>query len=505
MDGKIKADSSFIKLTNIGKSFTGVRALDGIDLEIKPGKIYCLMGENGCGKSTLIKIISGVYAPDEGKIELDGRPIKHMTPKEAIKRGIEVIYQDFSVFPNLTVAENIAINTEITKKRKVVNWKRIYMQAQLALDKLGIALPLDETVGHLSVANRQLIAISRAISHDARLLIMDEPTTALTKCEVDALFTVVKRLNESGISIIFVSHKLDEVMQLSQEIVIMRNGKKVASGGISDFTKEEIIYHMTGRRLTNTSYGIPKSKSSNTTLEVRHITQKGGFTDISFCIKECEIVGITGLLGSGRTALANALFGIHKIDSGEILLGGRKVKLCNVRSAVSNGIAYVPEDRLTEGLFLNQPVNKNIAVTVLDKISNKIGMLKDASMKNMAMQWIDTLHIKTASDELLVHSLSGGNQQKVVIAKWLAINPKVLILNGPTVGVDIGAKTDIIEMIKSLARKGMSIILVSDDVSEIMMCCSRILIMRSGRIMEEIITDDITEPELYAKIRAQEG
>ena len=500
----MNTDSSFIKLTNIGKSFAGVVALTGIDLEIRPGKIYCLMGENGCGKSTLIKIISGVYAPDQGKIELDGKLVKHMTPKEAIKNGIEVIYQDFSVFPNLTVAENISVNTEITQKRKAVNWKRIYRQAQLALDKLGITLPLDETVERLSVANRQLIAISRAIAHDARLLIMDEPTTALTKREVDALFAVVKRLNASGISIIFVSHKLDEVMQLSQEIVIMRNGEKVADGSISDFTKEDIIYHMTGRRLDSTSYGGPQSAGAKTTLEVKHITQKGGFTDVSFGIKECEIVGITGLLGSGRTALANALFGIHKIDSGEILLEGKKVKLGSVRSAVSNGIAYVPEDRLTEGLFLSQPIGKNIAVTVLDKISNRIGMLKASSIKALALQWIETLHIKTSSDELLAHSLSGGNQQKVVIAKWLAIEPKVLILNGPTVGVDIGAKTDIIEMVKSLARQGMSIILVSDDVSEIMMCCNRILLMRSGRITEEILTDHITEPELYAKIRAQE-
>ncbi|MDE7286580.1 MAG: sugar ABC transporter ATP-binding protein, partial [Lachnospiraceae bacterium] len=314
----------------------------------------------------------------------------------------------------------------------------------------------------------------------------------------------IEGLKRKGISLIFVSHKLDEVMQLSQEIVIMRNGEKVADGGISDFTKEDIIYHMTGRRLSSTSYEGPQSAGAKTTLEVKHITQRGGFTDVSFGIKECEIVGITGLLGSGRTALANALFGIHKIDSGEILLEGKKVKLGSVRSAVSNGIAYVPEDRLTEGLFLSQPIGKNIAVTVLDKISNRIGILKASSIKALALQWIETLHIKTSSDELLAHSLSGGNQQKVVIAKWLAIEPKVLILNGPTVGVDIGAKTDIIEMVKSLARQGMSIILVSDDVSEIMMCCNRILLMRGGRITEEILTDHITEPELYAKIRAQE-
>lgn len=500
----VRTDSPFIRLSNISKSFAGIKALNGIDLEIKPGRIYCLMGENGCGKSTLIKIISGVYAPDEGEIELDGKMMKHMTPKEAMKKGIEVIYQDFSVFPNLTVAENISMNTEMTRKTKIVNWKRIHSQAQLAMDKLGIALPLDETVEHLSVANRQLIAISRAISHDAKLLIMDEPTTALTKCEVDALFEIVKRLNESGISIIFVSHKLDEVMQLSQEIVIMRNGEKVADGNMTDFTKDKIIYFMTGRKLTNTSYRIPQNVNSKITLEVKHITQKGGFSDISFSIKENEIVGITGLLGSGRTALANALFGISRIDSGEILLDGKRIRLRNVRNAVLNGIAYVPEDRLTEGLFLNQPINQNIAVTVLDKLSNKIGLVKSASIRNMSLEWIKRLHVKTESDELSVHFLSGGNQQKVVLAKWLAINPKILILNGPTVGVDIGAKTDIIEMIKSLAREGMSIILVSDDVSEIMMCCNRIMIMRSGRITEEVMAENINETELYNKIRVQE-
>ncbi|MCU6735695.1 sugar ABC transporter ATP-binding protein [Diplocloster agilis] len=494
----------FIRLRNISKSFAGVKALKNIGLEICPGEIHCLIGENGCGKSTLIKIISGVYAPDSGTIELDGRLIKHMTPKEAMKNGIEVIYQDFSVFPNLTVAENISLNTQITEKQKVVNWNKIRVQAQAALDKIGVSIPLYETVEHLSVANRQLIAISRAIAHNARLLIMDEPTTALTQREVDALFQVVCGLNKEGISVIFVSHKLDEVMQLSQKIMIIRNGETAAEGNIEDFTKEKIIYYMTGRELAGTSYEVPAGSQAKTVLKVDNISQKGGFHNVSFELREHEIIGVTGLLGSGRTALANALFGIHRIDSGEIHMDGKKIKLRNVRSAVKSGIAYVPEDRLTEGLFLEQSIGRNLTITVLDKLKKKSGALDRAKGKSISQYWIEKLHIKTASEELPARALSGGNQQKIVIAKWLAKQPKVLILNGPTVGVDIAAKTDIIELIKSLAQDNMSILLVSDDVSEIMMCCNRVMLMKNGRITEEFKTSDITEKMLYEKVRMQE-
>lgn len=498
-------DRPILKLTGISKSFSGVNALKNICLEIYPGTIYCLVGENGCGKSTLIKIISGVYSSDSGTIELDGREVKRMTPQEAVNSGIEVIYQDFSVFPNLTVAENIVLNTEIAERRKLVDWKRVTKLARSTLDRIGVDIPLDVAVETLPVASRQLIAISRAIAHNARLLIMDEPTATLTKKEVDALFAVVQGLNQSGISVIFVSHKLDEVMHLSQRIIVLRNGEQVAEGESSSFTKERLIYCMTGRHIAKDDIrSIPKEDAS-VVLSVRNISQSGGFSNISFNLKKHETVGITGLLGSGRTALANALFGIRQIDSGQILINGQEVRLKNVRSAVRKKIAYVPEDRLTEGLFLDQSIDRNIVITVLDKIKTKRGSIDRRRAKSLSASWIDKLRIKAQSGGQPAKTLSGGNQQKIVIAKWLATNPQVLILNGPTVGVDIGAKTDIIRLIRSLAEEGMSIILASDDVSEIMACCDRILIMSKGYIVKEVKTSEINEQELNEMIRGNEA
>ena len=377
-------DRPILKLTGISKSFSGVKVLNNISLEILPGTIYCLAGENGCGKSTLIKIISGVYSADAGTIELDGRMVKRMTPQEAMNGGIEVIYQDFSVFPNLTVAENIVLNTEITERRKLVNWKSVTEQAQAALDKIGVKIPLDAMVETLPVASRQLIAISRALAHNVRILIMDEPTTALTKKEVDALFSVVKGLNRSGISVIFVSHKMDEVMQLSHRIIVIRNGEQVAEGESSSFSKERLVYCMTGRHISQGINSPTPREEAPVVLRVQDISQKGGFNNISFDLKKHEIIGITGLLGSGRTALANALFGIRKIDSGKILLDDQEIHLKNVRSAVRHGIAYVPEDRLTEGLFLDQSIDLNIVITVLNKIKTKIGSIDHRRVKSFS-------------------------------------------------------------------------------------------------------------------------
>ena len=497
-------DRPILKLTGISKSFSGVKVLNNISLEILPGTIYCLAGENGCGKSTLIKIISGVYSADAGTIELDGRMVKRMTPQEAMNGGIEVIYQDFSVFPNLTVAENIVLNTEITERRKLVNWKSVTEQAQAALDKIGVKIPLDAMVETLPVASRQLIAISRALAHNVRILIMDEPTTALTKKEVDALFSVVKGLNRSGISVIFVSHKMDEVMQLSHRIIVIRNGEQVAEGESSSFSKERLVYCMTGRHISQGINSPTPREEAPVVLRVQDISQKGGFNNISFDLKKHEIIGITGLLGSGRTALANALFGIRKIDSGKILLDDQEIHLKNVRSAVRHGIAYVPEDRLTEGLFLDQSIDLNIVITVLNKIKTKIGSIDHRRVKSFSADWINALHIKGQTGAQPARTLSGGNQQKIVIAKWLATDPKVLILNGPTAGVDIGAKTDIIQLIRSLAEDGMSIILASDDVSEILACCDRIFIMSNGRIVKQVKTDETSERELNEMIRGKE-
>lgn len=493
--------SALIKLTNINKSFVGVHALKDVDLEIRQGEICCFAGENGSGKSTLIKVISGVYAPDSGQIEIGGKAYRKLSPREAIDHGIEVIYQDFSVFPNLTVAENVAINTEIMEKRKFVNWKQVYKLAEQALNKINVKMDLNRQVESLSVAERQLVAISRAICHDAKIIIMDEPTTSLTQNEVKSLFNVINELKKDGISVIFVSHKLDEVMQISERVFVFRNGEKVVEGGIEEFDKDKIIYHMTGRSIPNSSYRFEEKESGGLLLEAENLTQKGGFTDVSFTLRKGEILGITGLLGSGRTVLANALFGVNPVDSGTLKIEGKPVRLKSIRDAVALKLAYVPEDRLTEGLFLEQPVNKNTVVTVKDKIVGSLGLLDNRKINDLFEHWKKRLSIKAPDGNVPAKALSGGNQQKVVLSKWLATEPRILILNGPTVGVDIGAKTDILDLVKQLAGQGMGILLVSDDTSELLSGCNRILVMKNGRISAEIQSDSVTQQQLNDMIR----
>ncbi|MDK2799343.1 MAG: simple sugar transport system ATP-binding protein [Clostridiales bacterium] len=490
-----------IKVTNVSKSFAGVQALKNIDLTIKRGEIRCLAGENGCGKSTLIKIISGAHVPDEGDIEINGKHYKRLHPIEAIREGIQVIYQDFSIFPNLTAAENIALNSELAKNRRFVNWKRVKSIAKEAIRKIDVNIDLDAKVENLSVADKQLIAISRALLQNAKLIIMDEPTTALTQKEVNALFKVVKSLQQKGISILFVSHKLDEVFDLAEKITILRNGQNVIDGDTSQFDKEKFVYYMTGRKISESHYEL-QQESNQCLLKVEKLSQKGSFYDISFDLYSGEILGITGLLGSGRTELAMALFGLNPADSGRIYVEDRLTEIKTVQDAIKNRIAYVPEDRLTEGLFLQQSIGRNIIISTVEKLLNKYKLIDSEKMNIQINHWVKELNIATPSTHLPVQALSGGNQQRVVLAKWLATNPKILILNGPTVGVDIGSKTDIHQIIRELAQQGVGVIVISDDIPELLHNCNRILIMRKGRIVGEFGGKSITEKELAHQLSA---
>ena len=340
-----------LRAVDIHKYFAGVRALDGVTLEIKPGEIHCLAGENGCGKSTLIKIISGVYQRDSGTIEFDGEKLDKITPIEAISRGIQVIYQDFSIFPNLTVMENLAINSQLAENRKIVNWKKMRKIAEEAVAKIGFKVDLDATLGNLSVAEKQMVAICRALMFNARLIIMDEPTTALTKKEVKALFKIILQLKAQGIAILFVSHKLDEVFEISERFTIFRSGKLIKTGSTSELDDKKFSYYMTGRDFDVKSF-VPKKITKEPILEVKNLTLDGAFKDISFSVKGGEILGITGLLDSGRTELALSIFGLEPATSGEIRVRGKAVKITSPQIAIENKIGYVPEDRLSEGLFL---------------------------------------------------------------------------------------------------------------------------------------------------------
>ena len=491
----------FIKLRGICKSFAGVQALQNIDMEIYEGETRCLAGENGGGKSTLIKVISGFYTPDSGAIEIGGKHYRRLTPQQAIREGIQIIYQDFSVFPNLTVAENIALNSERMEQKRFVNWVKVRRKAQQALEMINIELDLDAKVGDLSVASRQLVAICRALLQDARLLVMDEPTTALTRNEVESLFRVIKGLQQKGIAILFVSHKLEEVFEICDQLTILRNGRKVVEGAMKNFDREKFIYHMTGRTIESCRYKQPQC-TGEPLLKAENIGITDLFANISFELYKGEILGITGLLGSGRSELARALFGLEKLTSGEIYLEGRQLKASCVRDIIRQGISYVPEDRLTEGLFLPHTISSNITAATIDQNLNRFGFLDQRQIESAANAWIEEMKIVTPSCHLPVQALSGGNQQKVVLAKWLGNNPKVLILNSPTVGVDIGAKADIQAYTRQLAAQGIGVILISDDIPEIMQTCNRVLVMRKGRIVGRYTEDELDEASLSRKLSA---
>lgn len=489
-----------LEMSGICKSFAGVKALDHVDFRVRPGKVMCLAGENGCGKSTLVKIISGVYTKDEGHVTFDGQPITKITPAEATKLGIQVIYQDLSILPNLTVRENLAINSEITAGRKIVNKKRWDETAKEALSKIGYQIDLDAKMGTLSVADKQLVAICRAMLFDAKLIIMDEPTTALTKKEVDALFTTVRQLKDSGIAIMFISHKTEEIFEISDDVCIMRNGKNVYGGPTAELTPKEFTYYMTGRELTDERF-VPKNVSKDPVLKVDHLSLKNKFQDVSFELRKGEILGVTGLLGSGRTELALSLFGLEKPQSGTITLNGEPVRISSPIKAQKLKIGYVPEDRLTEGLCLQQPIADNITLSSLKRLAGALGFLKHQDLVDDANIWKDKFSIKTDDVRKFASTLSGGNQQKIVLSKWLSNDLDILILNGPTVGVDVGAKQDIHALVHELANEGLAVMIISDDLSEVVVNCSRVIVMKDGSIVGEMAGDEITESSILDIIR----
>jgi simple sugar transport system ATP-binding protein len=494
--GIFKMAETFLSVRGISKSFAGVQALENVDLSIHRGEVACLVGENGSGKSTFIKIICGVYAPDQGEIIINNRRYPRLRPIDSIREGIQVIFQDFSLFPNLTVAENIALNQQLARGKRLVNWREVRAIARNALERIEIDLPLDALVGEMSVANKQLIAISRAMLQNAQLIVMDEPTTALTRREVDVLYRVVQGLQEQGVAVLFVSHKLNEVQALAQRVIIFRNGSKVMDTDASQLTQAQIVQAMTGHDVEDSRYEFTPAGGSTPLLRLSGLTRTGSFSDISFEMQTGEIVGITGLLGSGRTELALALFGVQPADSGTIEIDGTPVTIHSIQDATRHGIGYVPEDRLTEGLFLEQSIGNNIIVRTLRGLLNRVGLLDAVKQHRAVHTWVDQLRIKTSDPLLPVKSLSGGNQQRVVIAKWLASLPRLLILNGPTVGVDIGSKAEIHAIIKALARQNMVIIVISDDIPELFQVCNRIILLQRGRIARQFHTRDITEDEL---------
>lgn len=488
----------FLQLKHIDKSFSGVHALRDVSMKIMRGRIHCLVGENGCGKSTLIKVTSGVYQPDAGAIVLNGKEYTQIQPITAIREGIQVIYQDFSLFPNLTVAENIALNEAVASGQQLVSWRRVRQVAADALAQIDVTLPLNALVSDVSVANKQLIAISKALRQNAQLIIMDEPTSALTEREVRRLFEVIHKLQAKGIAFLFVSHKLNEVLAISETVYVMRNGRMISTGDVDEYDQQRLTFEMTGQEFAQKTYEFTPDLSTAPLLAAHNLKAGDLLKDISLEIRAGEIVGVTGLLGSGRTELALALFGVLPLDSGEFSVDGVPVQIHSIQDAIAHGIGYVPEDRLTEGLFLERSIGSNVVVRTIDTLRGKLGLLDMKAVGALIDQWISGLRIKTSDPELPVRTLSGGNQQRVVLAKWLASHPKVMILNGPTMGVDIGSKNELHELIKELAGQGMGLLVISDDLPELLGISNRILFMRNGAIEAEILPHASSEEELSA-------
>jgi simple sugar transport system ATP-binding protein len=493
--------ATFLEMSGISKRFGGVHALRNVDLTLEVGQVHCLVGENGSGKSTLIKIISGVQAPERGgRIVISGKEYPNLNPVYSTHCGIQVIYQDLSLFPNLTVAENIAMGHHLGGLR-TVNWPAMRETAMTAMARVGVELDPEAKVSDLSIAGRQLVAICRALAADAKLLIMDEPTASLTRHEVDALIKLVSDLKRAGICIVFVSHRLDEVLEIAERVTVLRDGVKVGTFAAETIDNRKLSHLMTGKAFEYHVQGRGAA-ASPVVLEVEGLGRDGDYHDVSFQLHAGEVVGLTGLLGSGRTELALSLFGMNPPDRGTIALEGRRILLNTNADAIRKGIAYVSEDRLTLGLILDQSITANITLTMLERIAGAFGLIRARARQTHVARWITELGIRVSNPDNPVRTLSGGNQQRVVLAKWMATNPHVLILDSPTVGVDISAKDGIYEIIRRLAREGVAVLMISDEIPEVLYHSHRVLVMREGRLTIDAPVENTSEDALRQAVNA---
>lgn len=498
------ADTSLpaLRLERLAKRFGGVQALDGVDLEVGAGEIHGLVGENGCGKSTLVKLVAGVHEPDPGSvIELGGRRFTRLDPATAKAMGVQVVYQDFSLFPNLTVAENIAFDLDLEGLLRPTRRRRMRAIAAETLDRLGFALPLEARVEDLPIGERQIVAIARGLAARARILFMDEPTASLTRAEVQRLEAVVRRLADQGIAIVFVSHRLDEIVELAERVTVLRDGRKVGTFASGELDARRIGELMTGLVIEHRVRARPLA-GAEPVLEVEGLARRGEFGPVSFVLHKGEVLGLGGLLGAGRTELALCLFGMTRPDAGHVRLAGRPVPPGSPAAAISAGLAYLSEDRLALGLVLRQSVEKNLVLASLERLANRFGWIDPGRRRGLAGQWVARLKVKLGSLDQPVQELSGGNQQRIVLGKWLATEPRVLILDSPTVGVDVANKQAIHELVRALAEQGMAILLISDETGELWSTCDRVLVLRRGRIVGELVPEEGGERALEELVYA---
>ena len=484
-----------LKIEGISKSFPGVKALDSVSFQIERGTIHALVGENGAGKSTLIKILAGIYHAEEGKVLLYGNCVGFRTPHESRMAGIAVVHQEVKLAEPLSVTENLFVGNLIMRGH-LVDWKEMRRRAAETIQNLGVEIDVDAPVESLTVAKKQIVEICRAVNMNCKLLIMDEPSATLTDRELDIMFGIVKKLRSEGITIIYISHRLDEVFNLADNVTVLRDGKHVATQPVADVSREKLISLMVGRELGQ-EYPKIAASQGDVILEVKNLCRKGVLHDISFSVRKGEVLGISGLVGAGRTELARAILGIDRIDAGEIFVRGKKVQYRSFREAIHDGLGLIPEDRKLQGLVQVFSVKCNICMVSLDKIIRH-GIVREKLETKYAEEYSKKLRVATPTLDTQVQYLSGGNQQKVVVAKWLLQNSDILFLDEPTRGIDVGAKAEIYGLINVLVEQGRTVIMISSEMPEILGMCDRIVVLHEGKKMGELLREEATQEKIMA-------
>ena len=483
----------FLEMKGITKRFPGVLALNNVDLCVYPGQVLALVGENGAGKSTLMKVLSGVHRMDAGEIRINGSPVQITGPLAAQQMGISIIYQELSVLNNVNIAENIFVGRE--KKNGIfVDHKAQHAEARALLDRVGLNIDTSTRAGKLSTAQKQMVEVAKALSFNAKMIIMDEPTSSLTETETATLMDIIRKLRGEGVAIVFISHRMNEIFEISDEIAVMRDGEMVCRFETKDVDEQQVIAAMVGRDVQNL-FAKEKAEAGDIAIEVKNLSTKGFLKDVSFNVRKGEIVGFAGLVGAGRSEVMRAVFGIDPRESGEILVNGKPVQINSTVDALRAGLGFVPEDRKEQGLILKMNVRQNTSIAALDSVAN--GWFIDKKRENaLSDEYVKKLRVKTPSNEQKVMNLSGGNQQKVVIAKWMANHPSVLILDEPTRGIDVGAKKEIHTLMCELAKQGVAIIMISSELPEVLGMSDRIYVMHDGRIKGEIDRENASQESI---------
>ena len=485
-----------IRLNRIEKSFPGVKAVDNVDFSLESGCVHAVVGENGAGKSTLMKIVAGVYQKDSGQIFVNGEEAAISEPADAIRLGISIIEQEFSLFSELTVFQNIFIGKEYSRAGKaLIDWPKIKQETEEILTEMGLHIEISKAIKYLTTSEQQIIEIAKAVFFGAKFIIMDEPTSSLGDQEKTILFSLIKKLKQKGVGIVYISHRMEEIFDIADIVTVMRDGKKVGTYTIDELNREKVIKLMVGREITDIFFRDRDGVSGDKVLEVKDLYKKGSFRDISFEVREGEILGLSGLMGAQRTEIVRCLFGLDPFDGGEVVFKGERLKLNNTSRIIRQGVGFVPEDRKRDGIVHTMSVRENISLASLDRVSN-FGWIQQAKEEDAVQEQVDALDIKIVSLEQDATKLSGGNQQKVVLGRFLALKPKLLILDEPTRGIDVGAKQEVHRIIDKIAKAGVAIILISSEMPEILGASDRIIVLHQGRITAEYSYEEATQEKL---------